>query len=186
MILFKIPENHFQYKVNFWEMRMPPAAKKVLHQRLTLMGIDDDVVGSLKYAAPFIAECMDDIIERFYAYFHSFPAGRKAFEYPKLVRHLKVMQKKHWCEMFRGNLGEQFQRSAYHIGVGHSKKGIAPHLYISGYNFFQCELTRHLSEKFRNDPKLADILVAVTRVISLDMDLALSVYMREIWRNQSV
>ena len=164
---------------------MPPTSKKVLAHHLSLMGINRNVMASLRYVEPFIESCMDDIVERFYAYMQSLPEGRKVFSDPAFVAHLKKLQRMHWMLMFKGKLGEDFQQRCYHIGSGHHKKGIAPHLYLCGYNFFQCEMIRVVSEKYRHDSRLAEILDAITRVISLDMDLALSVYMREMWRNKA-
>lgn len=65
----------------------------------------------------------------------------------------------------------------------HYKFGVAPYLYITGYNFFQCELIKLISEDRAEDVDLSSVLTSVIKVINLDMDLALSAYTREYWRD---
>lgn len=152
-------------------------------QRISMLGIDRKTLQTLAYVSPFIAARIDDIVDRFYAHMLTFPEGRQIFESEDVGVRLKRAQRSHWLSLFEGDLSADYLKRALKIGEVHYAKRVAPYLYIAGYNFFQCEILTALSEKYRSDQRLSDILTAVTRVVSLDMDLAISVYMRELWRH---
>ena len=153
--------------------------------RIAMLGIDRKTLTTLNYILPFVSQQIDRIADRFYAHMLTFPEGRRIFEDQDVEERLKSAQRTHWLSLFSGDLSADYRKRALKIGQVHYAKRIAPYLYIAGYNFFQCEILTALSERYRADQRLADILTAVTRVVSLDMELAISVYMRELWRHSS-
>tara|TARA_R110000868_G_scaffold158190_4_gene386158 strand:- start:13409 stop:13933 length:525 start_codon:yes stop_codon:yes gene_type:complete len=167
------------------ELCVPNSSAHTFRQRVAMLGIDRETLQVLSYVYPFVSQRIDSIIERFYAHMLTFPEGRRIFEKPEVLGRLRQAQRQHWLSLFDGDLSAEYRKRAQRIGQVHYAKGVAPYLYIAGYNFFQCEILSALSERYRSDLRLAEILTAVTRVVSLDMDLSISVYTRELWRDSS-
>lgn len=153
-----------------------------LSNRLALLRINDDTRASIDRFRPVLMDELDWIIARFYRHIMSFPQGQRIIGDESRVPELARAQNLHWTRLFSCSFDDTYARSALQVGRSHLKAGVAPYLYIAGYNFFICELVKLATERFAGDLQLPSILTAVTRVISLDMDLALSVYTRELWR----
>jgi hemoglobin-like flavoprotein len=147
-----------------------------------LFGIDGDTKHNIRLFEPLLHVKLEGIIERFYAHLISFPEARKILERQKIKDHLQPAQEKHWMRLFSCDFDEEYVSSAVRVGRRHYESKVAPYLYIGGYNFFHCELIRTASEHYGRSSDLPNILTAITRVVSLDMDLALFAYTREYWR----
>lgn len=160
------------------------ASEKVLNRKLAMLGVDDRVRATLRPVARTLDVFLDGIVERFYGHMRTFPEGRRIFTDPAMVESLKARQMAHWKRLFECRLDADYMAHALRIGRAHYDRGVAPYLYIAGYNFFQCELMGAVSDQFRGDRRLTDMLTSITRVVSLDMDLAISVYTREIWNRR--
>jgi len=152
-----------------------------IRQRCQMLQIDQTVIDTLHFISPFIAHRIDGIIDRFYAHLQTFPEYQRVFQPPEIINNLVQAQRTHWLILLSGTLDESYQKRAYRIGQVHFEKGISLYLYSAGYSFFQCALTEALLEKYEDNPRLGDILKAVTKVINLDMDLAISAYTRDLW-----
>lgn len=157
------------------------SSKNAMRQRCEMLKIDQDVIDTLHYISPFIAHRIDSIIDKFYGHLQTFPEYQRIFQPPELINKLVSAQRTHWLILLSGTLDESYQKRAYRIGQVHFERGISLYLYSAGYSFFQCELQDVLLEKYKDNPRLAEILKAVTRVINLDMDLAISAYTRDLW-----
>ncbi len=156
----------------------------LLKHRIQLLAINQPVVDALHRISPFVENCLNGIIEDFYAHMQRFPEGRKMFSDPDQVRGLKSHQFSHWKRLFNAELDEAYLQEAIRIGKAHYRGRVAPHLYIAGYNFFEAALLKRVSTRYQNDPQLPVMMEAIAKVVGLDMDLAMSVYLRELWRSQ--
>lgn len=160
------------------------ASLDVLKHRIQLLALNQPVVDVLQRISPFIDECLDGIIEDFYAHMQRFPEGRKLFADPDRVRGLKAHQVSHWQRLFKVELDAGYLDEALRIGTAHYRHRVAPHLYIAGYTFFQAALLKRIASRYQADPQLPVMSEAVTKLVGLDMDLALSVYVRALWQDQ--
>ena len=77
-------------------------------------------------------------------------------------------------------------RGRIRIGMAHHRHRVPPHLYMAGYSFFLSALLKRLATRFQSDPQLPLRCEAVTKIVGLDTDLAMSVYVREVWREAAV
>lgn len=156
----------------------------LLKHRISLMSINQRTVDVLHRIAPFIETCLSGIIEDFYAHMQKFPEGRKLFSNPAQVTGLKNHQQGHWIRLFNVQLDEAYVEETVRIGMAHYRGRVAPHLYIAGYNFFEAALLKRVATRYQNDPQMPLMMEAISRVIGLDMDIAMSVYLRELWKHQ--
>ncbi len=159
------------------------SADDMLRHRISLLAIDQKTINSLARVAPFVETCLPGIIEDFYAHMQRFPEGRKIFSDPDRVRGLKQHQRAHWIRLFNAELDVECVAESVRIGKAHHRAKVPPHLYIAGYNFFHSALLKRMATRYQNDPQLPLMCEAVTKIIGLDTDLALSVYVRELWRH---
>lgn len=140
----------------------------------------------MKRVRPIFHSSLDDIIRGFYYHILSFPEGRKILSDPDVIARLPERQKSHWITLFSCKFDDIYAKNAINIGKVHFKNKVSPYVYISGYNYFQCELIKAVSAECRGDADLAAMLMSIAKVISLDMDLALSAYTREYWHRRDV
>ncbi len=156
-----------------------------LKKRLRLLGIDGETKRYMDRFRPSLLKCIDSKVSAFYQHLLSFDEARRVLA-PINLDTLYVRQRNHWVQLFSCAFDEKFVRSATYVGDVHYKHRVAPYLYISGYNFFKCSLVRLACANHAEDKDLADIIVAITRLTSFDMDLALSAYARDSWAGKSV
>ena len=157
-----------------------------LSRRLALLGITDDTKQNVAMFFPTFVGEVDDIIRKFYAHMLSFPVGKDIFADVDIRGSLERRQKEHWTRLFSCSFDEEYVASAIRVGQVHFKKKIAPYLYLAGYNFFHCELIQLASRTYAGSIGLPSMLSSITRVITLDMDLALSAYTREYWKGTAL
>ena len=156
-----------------------------LDQRLALLAITDETKEHIAAIRPTLDQEMDHIVRRFYRHIRSFPEGKRLIPDDHVEERLRDAQKRHWRRLFSCSFDERYVDSAQHVGRAHLSAGVAPYVYIAGYNFFLCELVNLVVDQYAGGLQVSGILTAVTRLIYLDMDLALSTYTRELWRIQS-
>ncbi len=152
-----------------------------LKTRLRLLGIDEDTRHNMHLFHPVLVENINTIVERFYDHLLAFPEARKILSDPEKVKNLRRQQKKHWIKMFWCDFDSDYAAAAEAVGRRHYQNRVPPYLYVAGYNFFTCELIKLASAHYGASLELPGILTSATRVVSLDMDLALSAYTREFW-----
>ena len=157
---------------------------QMIQNRLALLSINKETKAYLEALKPVLDAELDGIIRRFYHHIRSFPEGHALIADDKLEASLRARQKAHWLRLLSCNLDEQYVTSALAVGRAHLRVGVAPYLYIAGYNFFLGELIKAVVTHFAGAMNVSGILTAMTRVVFLDMDLALSTYTRELWRAQ--
>lgn len=153
-----------------------------IEARLRLLGIDMSVRMDAKRFFPIFETHIDRIIAHFYDHMFSFVEARRLFGDETAVRHLSERQKQHWLRLFACRLDAEYVRGALHVGEVHYARRVPPYLYLAGYNFFHCELIR-LASATVTGIEVPPLLAAITRLVTLDMDLALSAYTREHWRS---
>ena len=155
-----------------------------LSKRLRLLGITDITIENIRTFRPTFDRNIDVIIHNFYEHMTSFPDAMAIFLRGHDLSSLKRYQKAHWEKLFGCNFNEDYLNSAIKIGMIHYKHKVPPYLYIAGYNFFHCEIIRFCSIDYKG-LDLPNALSSITRIISLDMELALSSYTKMEWTHQS-
>lgn len=153
-----------------------------LTKRLALFGITEETRTNVEMFRLVMNDHLEGIIYRFYRHIMSFPEGKRLIGSEDRVPVLAEKQREHWRKLFSCRFDTEYAESAQFIGMVHLRAGVAPYLYIAGYNFFLCELTKLAASHYAGSMVISGVLSSITRIISLDMDLALSVYTREMSR----
>ena len=152
--------------------------------RMRMLGIGEETYQAAKLFSPVFVPNIGRVARGFYKKMLGFEEVRDALAGIDVENSLEPRQIAHWIRLFSCRFDRDYVEHAVRIGEAHFQRGVAPHLYIAGYNYFQCELVGLATRNFRNARELHDIITAIVRLAALDMDLALSVYIRAHWQLQ--
>ncbi|MQX37701.1 globin-coupled sensor protein [Roseospira navarrensis] len=148
--------------------------------RLAFLQVDPQTRPLLAEARQVLDAHIDGILEEFYTMLAGTPEMARLFSSRARMKHARDMQRRHWMDsVFAGTFDEDYLRRADHIGRTHERVGLEPRWYLGGYAFVINRITTHVMRAYRRKPDHgAKVLGAVNRALFLDMDIAISVYIR--------
>jgi methyl-accepting chemotaxis protein len=124
---------------------------------------------------PAIRDALPAVLEDFYAHVKTVPhlADLVGNEQDRLI----AAQSAHWEVLFAEGPSQDYLEKAERIGLAHVRIGLDPSWYIGGYSFALTALTGVLQHKrFLTAGKRSRALNVVTKLVMLDMDVAISTY----------
>lgn len=143
--------------------------------RLKFMQIDQTTRQVLAKFWKVVQPRMPQILDGFYNHVGTVPALAKLVGSDS--SRLKKAQHAHWEQLFSGRFDDGYFAGVRAIGLIHNRIGLEPRWYIGGYNFVLAKLIEAATENYRWAPgKLKEALLAISSVVMLDMDIAISVY----------
>lgn len=154
-------------------------------RRVAFYGINDDTRHNMAQFRPVMEQHLDGLIKDFYRYLRAMPEARGFIADDDMVARLVEKQRRHWERLFTVSLDESYLDSALMVGRVHHLAGVPVYLYIAGYNRFLCEFLRITIAHYAGVLTVTGIVTAITRLVHLDMDLALSVYVVEVEKASS-
>jgi len=154
----------------------------MLDARKRLLGIDDSTVHNVRLIRPFLVEHLGSIVEELYLHLLSFPECARLLPAQE-TGSLKMKQKAHWLRMFECRFDEAYAAYAVRIGQTHFERKIPPYIYLAAYNYVQCLIVARVTKLQSHRHDLTEISSSLSRVITLDIDLALSAYTRAFWQH---
>ncbi len=153
------------------------AAESVNETRLRFLKIDEPTRAVLREVGALITPQLDDIAAQFYGWITQFPELRTMLGGEDNIRRLKRTQGDHWKALFQARFDDDYFARVNRIGQVHAKIGLEPRWYIGGYAMVQNCIHPILARHYRwKRDALVAAEQAVTKAVSLDMDLAISVY----------
>jgi hypothetical protein len=122
---------------------------------------------------------IDPLIRRFYDHLLSRP------DVARILRKVDIpglipAQRAHWLKLFRCEFSEEYVSHARAIGQAHYHNQIPVYAYIGSYNYMLTLILEVASQNVRGFD-LAPLLADISRLVCLDMELALAAYVREHW-----
>ncbi len=157
-------------------------------KKLAYLRIDDEARSLLSEFRPIVEKLIPNILDDFYRHIMQEDELRTMFVNEAHVTHAREAQSKHWMRMFSGKFDDEYFASVHRIGKAHCQLGLQPGWYIGGYGMVKQALieavlneavkTRSLNAKGPVS-KASRLIQSIDKAISLDMDLAISVYLAE-------
>lgn len=146
-----------------------------LNRRLAFAKITQAHIQLLPQIWKVIRPSLDGVLEEFYRHLATVPHLRALIDGRQ--SQLISAQVKHWERLFSGTVGEDYARSVLAVGDAHCRIGLEPRWYIAGYQLIINELMDVLISKssFRSS-QLKERSAAMTKIIMLDLDYAISAY----------
>lgn len=156
-------------------------------RKLAYLRIDDETRSLLSTFLPTLEKLIPGVLDEFYAHITQEDSLKRLFRDPAHIQHAREAQAKHWQHIFSGRFDDDYFASVERIGKVHCDIGLEPGWYIGGYGLvkqalFAAVLEDAASGRLAGKARIARasrLVQAIDKAISLDMDLAISVYLAE-------
>src|SRR5262245_58567675 len=131
----------------------------------------------LREAHPHLQRHAEAIIDRFYEYLLTHEHTRIMLSAPGLIDRLKKLQLRYFQELTAGDYGRSYFENRLRVGAAHNRAGLSPEWYLGAYTKYLHIVSDVLRQSFaRNHERFFQTLVSLTKVINLDMSLAIDAY----------
>ena len=131
----------------------------------------------LREAHPHLQRHAQHIIDRFYDYLLAHEHTRIMLSAPGLIERLKKLQTRYFQELTAGDYGAAYFENRLRVGAVHNRVGLSPEWYLGAYTKYLHIVTDVLSQAFGRDyERFFQTLISLTKVINLDMSLAIDAY----------
>ncbi|MEP3121214.1 MAG: globin-coupled sensor protein [Nisaea sp.] len=154
--------------------------------RLSFFKIDEITSTNVNEFRPVVERNLPAILDVFYAHVMTVPKLAKMFVSEARIEHAREAQSRHWLKLFSGKFDSDYFESIQTIGRVHNRLGLEPRWYIGGYAIALGELHRlavqNCIKGWRANAatgKAAALIQAVDKVVMIDIELAISVYLDE-------
>ncbi|MEO3429173.1 protoglobin domain-containing protein [Pelagibius sp. CAU 1746] len=158
-------------------------------KKLEYLRIDQEARSLLSEFRPTVEKLIPQILDDFYRHIGEEDELRSMFVNEAHAAHAREAQAKHWMRMFSGKFDDEYFDSVARIGKAHCQLGLQPGWYIGGYGLIKQALIAAVLKEaaagavsFNGKGRLAKaskLIQSIDKAISLDMDLAISVYLAE-------
>jgi methyl-accepting chemotaxis protein len=157
-------------------------------KKLAFLRLDDEARSLLGEFRPTVEKMIPAILDDFYAHICREESLARMFVDEAHIAHAREAQAKHWMRMFSGTFDDEYFDSVARIGKAHCQLGLEPGWYIGGYGLVKQALVDavlksavggHGFNAKGRVAKASKLIQSIDKAISLDMDLAISVYLAE-------
>ena len=132
--------------------------------------IKDEIDGEVSHR-------VDELMDQMYEHFMKFEDTRRFFLNEQVLNRAKSAQAVYFRELTKGIYDEKYVENRLHVGSVHHRIDLDPKWYIGAYNHALSFFVPIITKKFFQDPiKLNRSLIALLKVIFLDMGLAIERY----------
>jgi signal transduction histidine kinase len=139
------------------------------------IGLEDE--RRLREAHPHLERHTASIIDRFYDYLLGHEPTRRMLSAPGLVERLKKLQTEYFNQLTSGEYGIPYFENRLRVGQVHHRIGLSPEWDLGAYVKYLHIASDVLSTAFGRDyERFYQSIVSLTKLIYLDMGLALDAY----------
>ncbi|MDA2911481.1 protoglobin domain-containing protein [Nitrospiraceae bacterium AH_259_D15_M11_P09] len=132
---------------------------------------------ALKSLQGLMKRHVDELVEAFYRHLMSFAETRRLLSDEMIKTRLMDAQKRYLLSLVTGPYDATYQEGRLQIGKVHERIGLTPQWYLGAYALYLNLLRPLIFREFRSQPEqLQTILTALTKVVFLDIQLAIEAY----------
>jgi PAS domain S-box-containing protein len=132
---------------------------------------------ALKALQPLMARHVDELVQAFYRHLMGFPETRKLLSDELITTRLMEAQKRYLLSLVTGPFDQAYQEGRLKIGQVHERIGLTPQWYLGAYSLYLNLLRPLIVQEFKGRPQqLEEVMNALTKVIFLDIQLAIEAY----------
>jgi signal transduction histidine kinase len=148
-----------------------------VRRRKAYVELRDEDEQLLREAHPHVVRHSSTIVERFYEYLLSHKHTREILSNPGRLEKLKEIQTQYFLELTAGQYDLAYFENRLRVGLTHERIGLSPQWYLGAYDKYLQIVTDVLSLSFGRDyERFYRTSVSLTKVIFLDMSLAIDAY----------
>jgi len=134
----------------------------------------EEILRELRPVALYYA---DEVMDELYARWLQFPELRRFFTDDSVLGRVKALQRQYFISLTGGEYGAGYLACRLQVGTVHERIGVAPEWFMGGYGIYlELILPRVLRAFEYNRIKQARAVTALTKLITLDQQLALVAY----------
>ena len=131
----------------------------------------------LRLLQPLVIRHVDELVEAFYRHLMAFEETRRLLSDALIGIRLKKAQKEYLLSLVTGPYDLAYREGRVRIGEVHERIGLTPRWYLGAYALYLNLLHPLIFREFRDRPEKCQFLrIALTKVIFLDIGLALEAY----------
>ena len=146
-------------------------------RRKEFVGFTDRDAQLLAELRPIFQENADEVVEELYRQFARFEETKAFFPDEATLNRVKTLQKEYFLGLTGGKYGEEYLLNRLHIGMVHQTIGLSPRWYMGAYSIYAQLVTAHILKASKsNSQKAQSALLALTKIIALDQELATTTY----------
>ena len=132
---------------------------------------------ALKSLQPLMKRHVDELVDAFYRHLLSFAETRRLLSDEMITSRLMDAQKRYLLSLVTGPYDAAYQEGRLQIGKVHERIGLTPQWYLGAYALYLNLLRPLIIQEFGRQPaQLESVLTALTKVMFLDIQLAIEAY----------
>ena len=146
----------------------------------TFVGLSPADESILRELRPVAEQYADEVMDELYARWLQFPELRRFFPDNSVLARVKALQRQYFISLTEGAYGAEYAAHRLRIGAVHKRVGLAPEWYMGAYSIYLELVLPRVLRAFEYDRvKQATAVTALTKLITLDQQLALTAYFGE-------
>jgi len=161
---------HHQVQINITE--------EEIKQKLLMVGITEETLQIMKEQKSLFEQYADEVVEKFYEKLDSIAHLQKIINQHSTIQRLKVTQKKYFISLTDGVIDDQYIKDRRKIGQVHERIKLDSEWYFGAYQVYYAYVIPLLIKKYQGHPRLADIILAFTKLTTFDMQLVEETYLQ--------
>lgn len=145
--------------------------------RIAFLQLTDEDIEELLSINKIAQDYSEPVIEAFYRHLLAFEETRAFFQDPKLLHHVKLMQKIYFSKLTQGQYDQAYIEDRLKVGAVHERIGLPIKSYLGMYGFYLRIVAERIFDVFKDDTaKALRSFLALIKIVFLDMGLAIDTY----------
>jgi len=145
--------------------------------RKEFLRLSEEEEKALHAIKPLMARHVDELVDAFYRHLLAFAETRKLLSDELITTRLMHAQKRYLLSLVDGPYDEEYQQGRLTIGQVHERIGLTPQWYLGAYSLYFNLLRPLIFQELKDRPvQLQSVLTALTKVMFLDIQLAIEAY----------
>jgi len=141
-------------------------------------GAEDEAI--LRELRPVALQYADEVMEELYGRWLQFPEVRRFFPEPATLSRVKALQRQYFVSLTGGEYGAAYLTHRLRVGAVHRRIGLTPEWFMGAFSIYLELILPRVLRAFEYDRvKQARAVTALTKLITLDEQLALAGYFAE-------
>ncbi|MDD3476682.1 MAG: protoglobin domain-containing protein [Sulfurimonas sp.] len=128
---------------------------------------------------PRMEELSEVFINEFYDYIWGFGSTAKFLKNQKIIDYHRIKIKAWFVNLFCGKYDLQYFMYLYKIGEIHVRIGLPTHYVNAAFTFVRIFIIKHIEESAKDDETLLREIIAVEKIIDINLDTLTSSYREE-------
>ncbi len=145
-------------------------------------GAEDEAI--LRELRPVALQYADEVMEELYGRWLQFPEVRRFFPEPATLSRVKALQRQYFVSLTGGEYDAAYLAHRLRVGAVHRRIGLTPEWFMGAFSIYLELILPRVLRAFEYDRvKQARAVTALTKLITLDEQLALAGYFAEAARH---